>query len=348
MPYNPGVVDQSGALFSAGISQAANAFAGAISGWQQRQDEDKLLTSQAKALETLLPQYAKSAGVADDQIQQFLTPSPDETPRARVARLQAAVEGIIGTQALKTKALQDEQTQTVIAGEKQRQGDLTRQVQDELAQRGRMRTMFGGAPSTQEIGAILQQGGKFQDLAAQTPPADAAGAVRGALANGIEDPRLLAAIGRFADNAPFNPRLVDLGDGVTAMMTSSKSAIPVLKPPSKPVTQSVQVGSKTLTVGPGNRYFDETGAPVTFPLDHVPKAPDIALQATDPELYKALRDDYLNYQQRRSGTSAGPKSTAASATKQFASPEAVRTAVANGTLTREEALQILRTQFKFK
>lgn len=66
----------------------------------------------------------------------------------------------------------------------------------------------------------------------------------------------------------FKPELSTLPDGTTAMTTSRKSAVPVSRPkdsePEKPVTQTLKIGGKTYTVGPGNRYFDEQGNPVQF------------------------------------------------------------------------------------
>jgi len=62
------------------------------------------------------------------------------------------------------------------------------------------------------------------------------GPVRTALGAGIDDPRVLDIIGRYGaqPEAPFVPRVIDVGDNVTAMTTSAKSAVPLQKQAPKP------------------------------------------------------------------------------------------------------------------
>lgn len=250
MPYNPGVTDRSGELWGAGLLQASQGLASGIERWEKQREENKALTGQAKALETLLPAYAKSAGIAPEEIEKFLAPSADESPRARVARLSQAVEGIVGTAALKSKAQQDEaqkvqmqHIQSLIAGETQRQRAAAAETADTNAQRGRVRAMFGGSPSMDQLHAMIMQGDQaHQIMPAARPPATAGDAVRKMVAAGVDDPRMLAAIEKLAGTEQFQPSMVDLGDGITAMTTSRSSAVPVTKgaPKSVPGTNGVR------------------------------------------------------------------------------------------------------------
>jgi hypothetical protein len=216
MPYNPGVQDMRGQIWSQGIGQFAHGIARGVEEHGRRQEENKALTSQAKALETLLPLYAQKAGVNPEEIEQFLSPSPDESPRGRVARLSSAIEGIVGNAALQSRQLNDEMMRTNTAATRQNM-DLGREA----------------AP------------GVRAHTAAQTEHLQA------------EIERLLRP-----EQQPFRPEMIDLGNGVSAMMTSPKSAVPIAKGPGKP--EPGAGGIKTIEIpGVGTIVVDaQTGVPL--------------------------------------------------------------------------------------
>lgn len=302
MSYNPGVTDISGQLLGAGISQAASAIGQGIVGYKQKVDENKTLTAQSKALETLIPTYAQATGIPQDQIEQALQSSPDESPRQRYARLSSTLEGLVQVGTAKMQAMQRDAVGTNIAAEKQRMTIQAQEIQDSLAERGRMRTMFGGTPSPAEMKAMIDGGARFEELSpAANPPADGAAAVRGALGAGIENPRLLAAIGKYADVAPFKPTLVDLGQGVTGMMTSPHSAIPVVKPAAQRPTPGTN-GVEVIDLPGGNTIVRDVVTKQPLPASVVVKAPqqaklDPMLVGTISEQIKALEAEKLQHQQ---------------------------------------------------
>lgn len=119
----------------------------------------------------------------------------------------------------------------------------------------------------------------------------------------VGDPRVAALLDALKKpEAPFEPSWLTGPDGMLAMTTSSKSAVPLQAPRgAKPATQQVQVGGRNYVVGPGNRYLDaDTGQPVDF-SPSVPRAPDPLMRTMDPELYDAQRTEYLRYVQGQGG-----------------------------------------------
>lgn len=128
---------------------------------------------------------------------------------------------------------------------------------------------------------------------------------------------------------------------------------PRLRDQDKPATREVNVGGKKLTVGPGDKYFDEQGNPVKFTPDRPPAAPPFELKATDPELYEAMRQEYLGYVQSRGAAGGESKPGAGEGQPkvkddQFASAEDVRAAMRGGQITRARAEQILKSRFGYK
>jgi hypothetical protein len=262
MPYNPGVQDMSGQILAQGISQFAQGVGGGIAAAGKRYDENKVLSGQVKALETLLPLYAQHTGATPEEIEKFLAPSPDESARQRAARLSQTVEGIIGAAAMKSRGLNDELVRTNTAGAQQAQQIAAANRRDQVAQRGRVRGIYGGQPSREEIEAMIQTGSQFEDLGAGTPPANGAAGVQQMLAAGVDDPRLLAAVDRILANEEFKPRMVDMGGGVTAMMTSRNSAVPLNRGASKAVPGAGGVRTIELP-GVGSMVVDaQTGEPI--------------------------------------------------------------------------------------
>ena len=252
----------SGQILAQGISQFAQGVGGGIAAAGKRYDENKVLSGQVKALETLLPLYAQHTGATPEEIEKFLAPSPDESARQRAARLSQTVEGIIGAAAMKSRGLNDELVRTNTAGAQQAQQIAAANRRDQVAQRGRVRGIYGGQPSREEIEAMIQTGSQFEDLGAGTPPANGAAGVQQMLAAGVDDPRLLAAVDRILANEEFKPRMVDMGGGVTAMMTSRNSAVPLNRGASKAVPGAGGVRTIELP-GVGSMVVDaQTGEPI--------------------------------------------------------------------------------------
>jgi hypothetical protein len=136
----------------------------------------------------------------------------------------------------------------------------------------RNRTALQGAadPRTAAMADAMQAGQPFDPL---NQPAES-DPIQGYLARGGDDPehmqQLNAMATRMAKGTRPGPQLLQLGEGVRGVWDGNNFSR-VADP--KESTQQVTVGGRTLTVGPGNKYFDEQGAPVEFkgdkPLDPI-------------------------------------------------------------------------------
>jgi hypothetical protein len=155
MPYNPGVQDRSGEILAGGIRNSFDAIGGAITGIAKQKEEAKQITSQNKAIETLLKTGAPQLGIPAEEIDKLLATSPDESPRDRNVRLTTTLQGAMTTRELKSRELQDRAARMQIAGEIQRQG---RQAQGARALIGAMQ---GGVFN---LDAYLQGGGDDAQL----------------------------------------------------------------------------------------------------------------------------------------------------------------------------------------
>jgi hypothetical protein len=78
----------------------------------------------------------------------------------------------------------------------------------------------------------------------------------------------------------------------------------------KPALQSIDVGGKKMFVGPGNQYFDESGAPVQTGRPSAPRPPDPLLKSQDPQLYDAMRQEYLDHLGKSGAPSGAPAAAA--------------------------------------
>lgn len=345
MAYNPGISDQSGQFLAQGIGQFAQGISRGMEQHQKRQEENKVLAGQAKALETLLPPYAKLAGIPPEKIEQYLAPSADESPRARVARLSAMAEGIITQATLQAQQQRTAQIQQQMEGERQRQQHEAADRRDQTAQRGRVRAIYGGQPAPEEAAAILQTGGRFEDLAPRSGPPPG---VAQLLAAGVDDPRLLAAVERAARPPEADPRLVFQEDPTTghrfAIGSKGQFANSGTNPAKAPAKQAgvteVQIGPKRYFYHvESKRYFDEQGQPVAFPA------------GGDAALVAALGSEAAGGKPGdagKAGAAAAKPAARAQTAPTFQSPDEVRAAVKAGKLSREEGLKILQKQFNFK
>lgn len=182
----------------------------------------------------------------------------------------------------------------------------------------------------------------------------------------------------------FNPKEVTLPSGTRLVQTSRNSFVPdpiqaagVRGAGASTAPATETIGGKTYTKW-GNRYFDAQGNPVVFgpstqdPLGaaqaNASRAEIAQLQGQIAEDQTALAQGDTRYAlnlrsrqarieenqralaaaQARSGAAPVQPSVARPAAQPasgFASPEAVRAAMRSGTLTREQALQILQKDF---
>ena len=138
-------------------------------------------------------------------------------------------------------------------------------------------------------------------LAAASAPgvADQAAAYRAA---GGTNPSTMAQLHR---ETPRSLQTITLKDeqGVEHSFAWDGASAPqrIAPKPVKPTSQTVEVGGRKLTVGPGNKYFDESGKPVDFPTARPPSPPDILIKKEDPELYNAQRTEYLDWIKSKQG-----------------------------------------------
>src|SRR5688500_15697302 len=95
MPYAPGVVDRSGEHIGAGYIGLANTFSQGMNALKQRKDENKQLESENKALELVAKSTAGKVGLPPEMVEQLTLSSPDETPKARNARLKTTLAGVL-------------------------------------------------------------------------------------------------------------------------------------------------------------------------------------------------------------------------------------------------------------
>lgn len=353
MPYNPGVTDRSGEIYAQGLMSAAQSLAGGISSaaniYTKDQEETKTLTAQNKALETLLKTGGPSLGIQQSDIDALTTPSADESPRAINAKLTTVLQGAFTQRELKSRAIQDQLAQTQAAGEQQSQKLQLQQALDALAQRGRSRTLFGGTPSSDETGAMLQTGSNFSDLLPGQPPASPADAIKGSLAAGITDPRLLDAIGKYADAQPWTPTLKDLGSGVLMAMTSPKSAQSMTKPApaARDSEPEYSADGKMFRSGPGDKWQPVPNDPSVRPLT---LNEWMVSGGMDPSgaLGKSYAEYRTKYQQEKANFDAQNKTPPAAGGTSFSSADDVRAAFKAGTIDKATALKILQTQFGLK
>jgi hypothetical protein len=232
MAYNPGNQDISGQLLARGIEGFANNFQQAREAQRRREEEEKkrkeeidAILAQNKALETVLK---GRPDVDPAEIDQLLAPSPDESPRARNVRLRTVSDGLGARAQAERDALQRQQIEQQMMMQRQQAEMQQAAALREESQRARMRQIYGGQPDPREIAAILQTGGRFEDTGPGTPPSDPQSAMRAMIAAGI-DPRVATAAAAASAGPPrqFVPRIVDVGGGMRALMTSDNSAVPV-------------------------------------------------------------------------------------------------------------------------
>lgn len=114
MPYNPGVIDNSGAIRAQGMIQSSGMlsqnFGNLVDKWTQQQEQDKTLLAQAKATENFIKSQPELFG-GQAAVDQALAIDPKVAPIARHAQLAQFVKDAIVGQKMKGDQQQIAQSQ---------------------------------------------------------------------------------------------------------------------------------------------------------------------------------------------------------------------------------------------
>jgi hypothetical protein len=184
----------------------------------QRQAENKALAARTKAIETLAPYVAEQAGIPPEMVERYLQQDPGESPRSRYERLSEVMNQVITANTLKQQRQQLD-TGALELGQRRRQAaerdEIARYADKQLATAGQLGRGVGTGVLRPEI--------QEEALAyAQSP----AGQLR---RQGVNlTPEMLYEYAK-PGNQNWSPTLEDLGNGVTAMKTSPRSAVPISK-----------------------------------------------------------------------------------------------------------------------
>lgn len=289
MAWNPSVTDRSGEILAQSLNNATSVIGSAIIGYRQKKQEAEANDAATEYLRKYGAQLGlnaqddgeiktaiKAAG-GGKQAMQMLTQVQEARQREQLNNAQLAA------------MTQNQQLN------KQREQMNNAQLAVQARNAGAQRVAMGGRASPAELAAMLANGGTFQS----TMPGGAGSGdyVRDvAAAGGDVSPEALQAASYLQQQRDaregFTPSLVEMGNGVTAMMTSKKSAVPIDRGDARPVTQTVEVGGKRYTVGPGNKYFDEQGAPVEFGAEKPMTATEWLMSGGKPEEYQPYRANF--------------------------------------------------------
>ena len=243
------------------------------------------------------------------------------------------------------RALQQQQQQAIAAQlDQQKQQQATR-----LRQTAAARLAAGAMPAEAEFRALVEGGASGQDLMPATPSGPDA-----AVAEYLKRSGDIAGTGGLAEayarlgvlnSKERGPYPVDFGDGLRGVVANGNFIMdPRLRQKPEPDTRKIVVGDRELTVGPGDKYFDKDGKPVQFTPDRRPAPPDSFLKSQDPELFEAMKAEYLAYGKRH-GEEPGDKPAA---NDPFTTAVAVREARRAGRITREQAVELLQKRFGYK
>lgn len=207
-----------------------------------------------------------------------------------------------------------------------------------LRNAGAARLAAGANPNTAETGALIQGGASFADLtpgAASSPDAVVAdylrrsGDIKGAgdLGEGLAR---VATLNRRA--AP--PQVLTVA-GRPAVQDASGNLQFVPEPKADPRAPVDIGGGKKAVVAGGTPFDYDTGQPIQTTAARRPSPPPFELKTTDPELYAAMREDYLSW----SPGGSSPAGGGASAKLSEADQEALAWAKANPKDSRAAAIR---------
>lgn len=130
----------------------------------------------------------------------------------------------------------------------------------------------------------------------------------------VQTAATLNNIGR--KNAPSRVGQTQVIDGVTYVYTQDGNLSPLAKDKAdKPAVQTVQIGGKTYSVGPGGQYFDAQGEPVDFSREKPMSATDWIISGNKAEDYATYRSQFSR------ATGQGAAGAAMAATAAPAAPD---------------------------
>jgi hypothetical protein len=196
MPYNPGISDQSGQFLGQGILGAFNNFSRGMERYQQRQEENKQLESENKALELLTKTTAGKVGLPPEMVDQLTVGNPDESPRAKNARLKTTLTGVLSQAQLEEEQMKRRRMQAQMEEDQMKRRVMQAQMDQIAAAQTRDQRNLAAAqgavapqmalPSPAAVGAAFNGGAPVPQAAMQVPEGDEA--VRRYIAAGGNDP----------------------------------------------------------------------------------------------------------------------------------------------------------------
>jgi len=162
MAYNPGVQSRVGEFYAQGLSGLGAGIASGVEAFKRREQENKDVQAKGKAAASFLKTFGKDLGMSEEQLSQFLTQQPDETPRQYAVRLSEGLGNAIMGQ--KVKAMKAEM-------------DAQAQQQQQLARLQQLGRFMGGegsgvySPQAQQAMQQQMQNNPFLRTAAQAAAA---------------------------------------------------------------------------------------------------------------------------------------------------------------------------------
>lgn len=120
---------------------------------------------------------------------------------------------------------------------------------------------------------------------------------------GGRSPQTAATLSRMAPPPPSRLGQSRVIDGVTYVYTQEGNLSPLPKDrPEAPSIQTVEIGGRRLTVGPGGKYFDERGQPIDFSTDKPMDITTWLMTGNSPAQYQAYLENYRAAQGRTPAT----------------------------------------------
>lgn len=283
--YNPGVQDVSGQLFAQGLAQAGDAIAKGITDYREKQKQK----AQADAAVNWLKRNGQAFGLDVD-------PTDDGELQAAVKAAGGGSQAIQMISALTTaKQSRDLQAAQVAAANAQAQDRMLRITQDQ-------RNVDAARQAASPIAPDPTAGQPADPNAPPPAPRDPTGEemIRRYLQAGGEPNAGTAHMLMAAAKPQAQPQLQTIvlqdenGKPVTFAWDGRSAPQRITTKDAKDVTQTMLIGGKQYTVGPGNKYFDEKGAPVEFGAEKPMTATDWIISGQKPEDYKKYRDAFAS------------------------------------------------------
>jgi hypothetical protein len=117
MAYQPVQRNAGEIMYNAAMRRAqtlGGAFDTAVNTMYERQEENKAFNSKLKALESMIQTHSTKFGMDPDQLKQFLSVNPNESPKERYLRIGGFFEGTLKAAELQKMQLANQKAQTEI------------------------------------------------------------------------------------------------------------------------------------------------------------------------------------------------------------------------------------------